>query len=82
MTGFAVVGLGMGKNRAEVIRDTDGADLKLLVDLDAERAESVATELETEWTTELDAALDRDDVDVVEVAASKAGDSASGPVDP
>lgn len=67
MTGFAVVGLGMGKNRARVIRETEGADLKLLVDLDAERAESAATELETEWTTELDAALGRDDVDVVVV---------------
>jgi len=67
MIGFAVIGLGMGKSRAALIHRTDGADLKVIVDLNPELAESVATELETEWTTELDTALERDDVDAVVV---------------
>ena len=65
MIGFAVIGRGMGKSRAALIHRTDGADLKVLVDLNPELAEAVATELETEWTTELDTALERDDVDAV-----------------
>tara|TARA_Y100000588_G_scaffold238903_2_gene252652 strand:- start:1712 stop:2737 length:1026 start_codon:yes stop_codon:yes gene_type:complete len=65
--GFAVVGLGMGKNRARSVVETDGAALRAVVDLDASLAESVGTELETDWVTDLDDALGRDDVDVVMV---------------
>ena len=67
MVGFAVVGLGMGNNRAKLIREAEGADLKVVVDLNGELAEKLGTELETDWTTELDRALEREDVDVVMV---------------
>ncbi len=67
MIGFAVVGLGMGKNRARTIIDTEGAELRAVVDLDASLAESVGTEMETEWLTNIDHVLARDDVDVIMV---------------
>lgn len=67
MAGFAVVGLGMGYNRAKLICETEGAELKAVVDLNAELAEKVATELATDWTTDLDEVLSRSDVDVVMV---------------
>lgn len=65
MVGFAVVGLGMGHNRARLIQETEGAELKTVVDLNGNLAEKVGIELETDWTTELDQALERKDVDVV-----------------
>ena len=65
MVGFAVVGLGMGRNRARQIQETEGAELKMLVDLNAELAQEVATEMGCQWTTQLDEALGRDDIDVI-----------------
>ena len=65
MVGFAVIGLGMGKNRAKLIKETSGAELKVLIDLNTELAEGVGRELETDWTTNYDEALERKDVDVV-----------------
>jgi len=65
MVGFAVVGLGMGYNRAKLIQETAGAELNVAVDLDARRAEDVGTELGVDWTTDLKQALGRKDVDVV-----------------
>ena len=38
MVNFAIVGLGMGSNRARMIKDTDGAELKCVVDLQADLA--------------------------------------------
>ncbi len=67
MLGFAVVGLGMGRNRSRMIQETDGAELKLVVDLDESRLGQVSSELGVEGTTDLDAALGRADVDVVMV---------------
>lgn len=67
MVGFAVVGLGMGRNRSRMIQDTDGAELKLVVDLDETRLREVSSELDVEGTTDLDAALEREDVDAVMV---------------
>lgn len=67
MVGFAVVGLGMGYNRAKLIQQTEGAGLKVLVDLNAVRAEQVGAELGVDWTADLEQALDRSDVDVVMV---------------
>ncbi len=67
MVGFAVVGLGMGRNRSRVIQETDGAELKLVVDLNETRLREVSSELDVEGTQDLDAALGRDDVDVVMV---------------
>ncbi len=67
MVGFAVVGLGMGRNRSRMIQDTDGAELKVVVDLDETRLREASSELDVVGTTDLDAALNRDDVDVVMV---------------
>ncbi len=67
MVGFAVVGLGMGYNRAKVIHETAGADLKVVVDLNTRRAAEVASEFGCAWTSSLDEALGRKDVDAVMV---------------
>ena len=67
IVGFAVVGLGMGRNRARIIKDTAGAALRVVVDLNAELARETALELECDWTSELAHALDRKDVQVVMV---------------
>ncbi len=63
--GFALVGLGMGRNRARLVHQTDGARLVSVVDINAERAQEVAGELECGWTTELAEVLADDAVDVV-----------------
>lgn len=65
MVGFAVVGLGMGANRARMIRQTEGAELRVVVDVNAGLAEKVGTELGVDWTEDLGRALGRKDVDVV-----------------
>ena len=63
--GFAVVGLGMGRGRAQMVNETAGAHLAKVVDLRAELAREVADELDCAWTDNLDDALNDDDVDVV-----------------
>jgi UDP-N-acetyl-2-amino-2-deoxyglucuronate dehydrogenase len=65
MPGFAMVGLGMGRNRAQMIKETTGAELKIVVDLNTELATEVAGELGCDWSANLDDALGRRDVDVV-----------------
>jgi len=67
MVGFAIVGLGMGRSRAKQVVETPGAELKMVIDLNADLAKEVGTEMGCEWTTQLDDALGRDDVDVVMV---------------
>ncbi len=67
MVNFAVVGLGMGRNRAQMITDTDGAELKCVVDLQADLAKKTAQELGTDWETDLDDVLGRGDIDCVMV---------------
>ena len=62
---FAIVGLGMGRNRARMVRRTEGAGLMCVCSLDAQQAQAVAQELECDWTTSLDEVLARRDVDVV-----------------
>lgn len=54
---FAVVGLGMGRNRAQVVKGTQGAHLVAVVDIDEERARRVGTELNVPWTLSLEEAL-------------------------
>ena len=65
MVGFAVVGLGMGRGRAQLIRETAGAELVLVVDKNERLAAEVGAELAVDWAPELGAALGRSDVDVV-----------------
>jgi UDP-N-acetyl-2-amino-2-deoxyglucuronate dehydrogenase len=68
MIGFAVVGLGMGRSRARQIqRQTEGAVLRLVVDLKEDLAREVGEELGCDWSPRLEDALGRDDVDVVMV---------------
>ena len=67
MVGIAVVGLGMGRNRAQQVLDTAGAELKMVVDLNAELAEKTAAEFGCDWSPELGGALAREDVDAVMV---------------
>ena len=54
---FAVVGLGMGRNRAQVVTHTPGAQLVTVVDIDEERARSVGKELDVPWALSLEEAL-------------------------
>jgi UDP-N-acetyl-2-amino-2-deoxyglucuronate dehydrogenase len=65
MVGVAIVGLGMGRNRARQVKETEGAELKVVVDLNAELAENVAGEMGCDWTPKLADALGRSDVDLV-----------------
>ena len=65
MVGFAIVGLGMGRNRAQQVIDTRGAELRMVVDLNARLAEEVAGKFGCDWTSNLEDALGREDVDVV-----------------
>ena len=67
MVDFAVVGLGMGINRARMIKGTEGAELKCVVDLNADLAKKTAQELGTDWETNLDDVLGRDNIDCVMV---------------
>lgn len=70
--GFAVVGLGKGRVRAQTIVETPGARLATVVDIDAERARRVGEEMECPWTVSLDDALKDDAVDVVFVLTPSA----------
>jgi predicted dehydrogenase len=63
--GFIVVGLGMGRNRAKMVKQTEGAKLVGVVDINEERAKKVAEELNCEWHTDFRTFLDRPDVHVV-----------------
>lgn len=56
---FAVVGLGMGRNRAHLVTKTEGARLAVVADIDEERARGVGVELNVPWTLSLDEALRR-----------------------
>jgi len=62
--GFVVVGLGMGRNRARMVKQTEGAKLIGVVDINEERAQKVAEELGCEWHTDFRTFLDRPDVHV------------------
>jgi UDP-N-acetyl-2-amino-2-deoxyglucuronate dehydrogenase len=64
---FAVVGLGMGRNRAQMICETAGAELACVVDLNEELARQAGEDFGCDWATDLDDALGRGDVDVVMV---------------
>lgn len=65
--GFAVVGLGMGANRAREVVATPGAKLVAVCDIDQARLEKVVAEHGCEGTTDYCELLDRDDIDVVYV---------------
>ncbi|MGQ9729285.1 MAG: Gfo/Idh/MocA family protein [Candidatus Fervidibacter sp.] len=63
--GFVVVGLGMGRNRAKMVKRTEGAELIGVADINEERAREVSEELGCDWHTDFRYFLDREDVHVV-----------------
>ena len=63
MIRFAVVGLGVGRSRARLIAETEGAELVAVVDLDEQLAQEVGEALGCAWTTELEEVLGRGDVE-------------------
>ena len=65
MVRFAVVGLGMGRSRSRMVHETEGAQLVCVCDLKEDLAREVGEEFSCDWTTDLDDALGRADVDVV-----------------
>ena len=67
MVNFAVIGLGMGRNRSRMIQDTDGAELKCVVDLQSDLAQKTGEELGTDWGSDIDDVLGRNDIDCVMV---------------
>ena len=73
-----MVGLGMGRNRAQMIKETAGAELKIVIDLNAELATEAAQELGCDWSANLDDALGRADVDVVMIVTPSGTHSALG----
>jgi len=63
---FGVVGLGMGRNHAKTIAtNTERAELVAVCDLDEERVQGTAEELECEALTDYSALLGRGDIDAV-----------------
>lgn len=63
--GFAIVGLGMGANRAKKAASTQGAKLVAVCDLQEDKAKALAAELGCDHHTDMGEVLKRDDVDVV-----------------
>lgn len=64
---MAVIGLGMGRNRARVIQQTAGCKLVGVCDLVADRAKTVGEEMGVPWSTDLRRFLDDPDVEAVVV---------------
>ena len=62
---FAIIGLGMGRNRAKLATETEGAELAVVCSLDEARARDTAREFNCDWSTSFAEVVHRDDVDVV-----------------
>jgi predicted dehydrogenase len=68
--GVAVIGLGIGELHARMYATLPSCKLRLLVDLDRSRAESLARAFpDSEAGSDLEDALDRDDIDVISIAS-------------
>jgi UDP-N-acetyl-2-amino-2-deoxyglucuronate dehydrogenase len=67
-TGFAVVGLGMGKHHCKAIHSAPNARLVAVCDVDEERLRPTAEEFGCEAYTDLSDLLANDDIDVVNIA--------------
>jgi len=65
--GFAVVGLGMGANRARMVVSTPGARLVAVCDVDEARLAKVVAEHGCEGTTDYHRLLGREDIEVIYV---------------
>lgn len=62
---FGIVGLGVGRSRAKMALEAEGARLVCVCDLQEEKVKAFAEEAGCEWTTSLDDLLARKDIDVV-----------------
>lgn len=66
---LAIIGCGnIGKARARAIKEITGLELKVVADVDHERAQSVAKEMDCEWSDDWRMVLQRDDIDGVIVS--------------
>ncbi len=65
--GFAIIGLGMGANRAKLAASTPGSKLVCVCDLVEEKAKAIAAQYGCDYTTDMEKVFERDDVDVVGV---------------
>ena len=72
------MGLGVGSSRARLIKNTEGAELKCVVDLNEALAKQIAEELNTEWAPNLDTILGRGDIDCVMVMTPSGTHAALG----
>ncbi|HPO57534.1 MAG TPA: Gfo/Idh/MocA family oxidoreductase [Anaerolineaceae bacterium] len=64
---FAIVGTGMGSDRARKAANTPGAELVAVCSLDVAGGQRLATELGCDFVADYDTLLAREDVDVVGV---------------
>ena len=64
---FGIVGLGMGRNRAQIAARTPGARLVCVCDILEDKAGEVAGELGCDWCTDYEELLARKDMDVIGV---------------
>lgn len=65
--GFAIVGLGIGASRCDMLCKVPEARLVAVCDLMPERAQEAAAKYQCEWTTDYKTLLDRPDIDVIGV---------------
>jgi predicted dehydrogenase len=65
--GFGVIGLGMGRSRAKLAKETPGAKLVAVCDINEEKVKAVAQELEVEYYLDYKEMLQRDDIEAVMV---------------
>ena len=67
-TRFALVGLGLvGPAHARSLTELQEATLRLVCDINEQRARQTAEEFNCEWTTRTDEVFERDDIDVVSI---------------
>ena len=62
---FAVVGLGMGKNRCAQLSETDGIELCYVCDLNLEKAKTVGEQFGVPYTDDLDVVLNDKSIEAV-----------------
>lgn len=67
---FGIMGLGRGRKAAEFAAKADGAKLACVCDLQADKAKAQAETLGCDWTTDYQAMLAREDIDVIGVYTS------------
>jgi len=62
---FGIVGLGMGRNRANIVTQTPGAKLVAVCDIWEERGRLAEKELGCQWLSDYESLLKRTDIDVI-----------------